>query len=57
MTSDFFFFFLKPGHHEIKLHPKEKKNINNETIPMKLLNNHNKKGGMNKRLHKTEIKI
>lgn len=56
MTSDFFFFLVKPGHHRIMLKPKEEKNINNETLPMKLLNNDNKQGGMNKNYTKEKQK-
>lgn len=47
---------MKPGHHRIMLKPKEGKNINNETLPMKLLNNDNKQGGMNKNCTKEKQK-
>lgn len=47
---------MKPGHHRIMLKPKEEKNINNETLPMKLLNNDNKQGGINKNYTKEKQK-
>ena len=38
------------------LQPKEQKNINNEILPMKLLKNDNKQGGMNKNYTKEKQK-